>query len=204
MDGDIPQAIEDIADDIVGEVEDDFDALTSFIEGLPDLATAILTDIENDGEDVVTLIEDLVNDPGEAVTIIVDGIESVVSDISSIGSEILSGIKCLFGDCSTPASEILSSSCNDITSAAVKKRSVYIMTPTVTSTSTTPTYMPAQPASTLSAAASPTGKAIATGVRIASSSELKGRASSPGSKIDSVGLFWAGSLLCVWGVMIIL
>lgn len=201
MDGDIPQAIEDIADDIVGEVEDDFDALTSFIQGLPELATAILTDIENDGEDVVTLIEDLVNDPGEAVTIIVDGIESVISDISSVGSEIVSGIKCLFGDCSTPPSQILSSSCNEITSAAAKKRSVYIMTPAVTSTSTTPTYMPAQPASTLSAAAS---KATATGARIASSSELEGRASSPGSKIDSVGLFWAGSLLCVWGVMIIL
>ncbi len=207
MHGNIPQAIEDIADDIVGEVEDDFDALTSFIQDLPDLATAILSDIEKDGEDVVSIVEDLVTDPGEAVTLIIDGVESVISDISSVGSEIISGIKCLFGECSTPASKILSSSCNKITSAAAaKKRFVYIMAAAVTSMSTTPTYIPAQPASTLLAAVSPTGKAATTRVAVASSSELEGRASSPGSKSSCVSLLrvLSGSLACIFGVMIVL
>ena len=154
----------------------------------------------------MSIVEDLVKDPGEAVTLIVDGVESVISDISSVGSEIISGIKCLFGDCSTPPSKILSSSCSKISSAASKKRSVYVMAAAITSTTCTPTYMPAQPASTLSAATNPTSKAATIDQALASPSELGGRASSSGSRGSSAGLLfvWAGSLACVFGLMIVL
>ncbi|OCL11941.1 hypothetical protein AOQ84DRAFT_386467 [Glonium stellatum] len=126
--GNIPAFLGDVVNDLSSEAESEFNSLLGFVEGLPKLAPAILGDIEQDAEDVVSVIGELVTNPGAAVTVIVDGIESVVDDIwgeiKTVGGEIITDIECFFGDCptaavSTPAEVLaLQSSCSSISAAA--------------------------------------------------------------------------------------
>ncbi|MCJ1292631.1 Syntaxin-binding protein 3 [Xylographa carneopallida] len=123
LNGDFPQAFEQIGGEIVGQAESDYASLTSFILSLPTLAPAILDDLVQDGEDVVSVVGELFTNPEAAVTVIVGGVESVVSDIwggiETVGDEIL----CFFGqDCPTIAATtvantgamMLSSTCHGI------------------------------------------------------------------------------------------
>ncbi|MCJ1315219.1 hypothetical protein MMC15_000535 [Xylographa vitiligo] len=153
LNGEFPQAFEQIGDEIIGDVESDFASLTSFILSIPTLAPAILDDLVQDGEDVVSVVGELFTNPGAAVTVIVGGVESVIEDIwgdiETIGGE----IACFFGqDCPSAAATtlgntaamMLSSTCQGILADA----------PVVTST----TYAAATstPASPLTTPAAPT------------------------------------------------
>ncbi|MCJ1396208.1 hypothetical protein MMC18_009097, partial [Xylographa bjoerkii] len=80
LNGDFPQAFEQLGSEIVGEAESDFASLTNFILSIPTLAPEILNDLEQDGEDVVSVIGELFTNPGAAVTVIISGVESVVND----------------------------------------------------------------------------------------------------------------------------
>ncbi|MCJ1403070.1 hypothetical protein MMC11_006293 [Xylographa trunciseda] len=151
LNGDFPQAFEQIGSEIVGEVESDFASLTSFILSLPTLAPEILNDLEQDGENVVSVIGELFTNPGAAITVIIGDVETVVQDvwgdIETVGGHIL----CFFGmDCpSTAAATVvntaammLSSTCQGILAAA----------PTVTTTAgAAQTTTPASPVTTASA-----------------------------------------------------
>ncbi|MCJ1377694.1 hypothetical protein MMC17_000790 [Xylographa soralifera] len=111
LNGDFPQAFEQIGSEIVGEAESDFASLTSFILSIPTLAPEILDDLVQDGEDVVSVIGELFTNPEAAVTVIVGGVESVVNDIwgdiETVGGEIL----CFFGqDCPSAAATTVANS----------------------------------------------------------------------------------------------
>ncbi|MCJ1390108.1 hypothetical protein MMC18_002966 [Xylographa bjoerkii] len=152
LNGDFPQAFEQLGSEIVGEAESDFASLTNFILSIPTLAPEILNDLEQDGEDVVSVIGELFTNPGAAVTVIISGVESVVNDvwgdIETVGGEVL----CFFDlDCpsaavttaANSAAMLLSNSCQGMLANA----------PAVTTTAyAAPTTTPASPITTLSAA----------------------------------------------------
>ncbi|MCJ1414673.1 Mucin-5B [Xylographa parallela] len=152
LNGDFPQAFEQIGSEIVGDVESDFASLTSFILSIPTLAPEILEDLVQDGEDVVSVIGELFTNPEAAVTVIIGGVESVVNDvwgdIETVGGDIL----CFFGlDCPSAAATtvvntaamMLSSTCQGILASAPA------MTTTAYAAATT---TPASPLTTPSAA----------------------------------------------------
>ena len=125
MQGDVPTAIVDLPEETWDEIEDDFDALTSFIVSLPTIVPAVLDDIEQGGEVVVSIITELIQNPGGALTVFVDDVETVfdnvLGDIETVAGEVLTGIECLFGDCpaatATPtntAQANLISACNNV------------------------------------------------------------------------------------------
>jgi len=116
--GDFPEAFADIAGQLVGDVESDFEALTNFVMATPTLAPVVLNDIEQGGEDVVSIVEELAVNPGAALTMFIDDVETVVqevwgaivtigedivSEVEQIGGDILTDVECLFGDCPAAA-----------------------------------------------------------------------------------------------------
>ena len=155
--GNSPAFVQDVASSLSSEAKSEFNSLVNFVKELPKLAPEILGDLEQDADDVVSVIGELVTNPGAAITVIIGGVESVVEDIwgeiETVGGEIITGIECLFGDCptavSTPA-EILAlrSSCLSISAAAATAPA-----PTITYT--------AVPTTTTAAAASATVVVVA-------------------------------------------
>jgi hypothetical protein len=107
-DGNLPQVFEDIGSDLVGDLED----FSSFVVGLTTLAPAILSDIVQGGDDVVSVVGELFTDPGDAITVIVGGIETAVEvlwgDFTNVACDILGFI----GLC-TPQSVVQASSIAD-------------------------------------------------------------------------------------------
>jgi len=150
--GNSPAFVQDIASSLSSEAESELTSLVDFVGELPKLAPEILGDLEQDADDVVSVIGELVTNPGAAITVIIGGVESVVEDIwgeiETVGGEIITGIECLFGDCptavSTPAQILaLRSSCLSVSAAATTA-------PALT------TIYPAEPTTTVAAATSTT------------------------------------------------
>jgi hypothetical protein len=121
LDGNVPGAFEnlalDLATDVLDEIQEGFDDITSFVKSLPTLAPEILEKIISDGEELFT-------DPGGVVTLVEGDVKTVISDIESVATSLWHGFTCLFklkSDCSTstvdPAAT-LSSSCGVIMAAA--------------------------------------------------------------------------------------
>lgn len=106
--GNLPEAFDDIGDELLGDLED----LTSFVEGLTTLAPEIFSDIIQGGEDVVSVVGELLTDPGDAITVIVGGIETAVEDIWGVFTNGLCDLGEIFGLC-TPQSEVQASSIED-------------------------------------------------------------------------------------------
>ena len=100
--GKFPALLQDVASSLSSEAESELNSLVDFIGELPRLAPEILGDLEQDADDVVSVIGELVTNPGAAITVIVGGVESVVEDIwgeiRTVGGEIITGIECLFED----------------------------------------------------------------------------------------------------------
>ena len=155
--GKFPAFVQDVASSLSSEAKSELSSLVDFVGELPKLAPEIIGDLEQDADDVISVIGELVTNPGAAITVIIGGVESVVEDIwgeiETVGGEIITGIECLFNDCptavSTPA-EILAlrSSCLSISAAAA------------TAPAPTITY-PAGPETTITAAASATTVVVA-------------------------------------------
>jgi hypothetical protein len=109
MKGEIPEALESLGEDIVDEFANEFDALTSFVMALPSLVPEVLEVIESGGEEAVSIVEELITNPGGAITVVENGVKSVFTDLTD-------GVKCLLcnvgiGDC---PHKTLSSSCSQI------------------------------------------------------------------------------------------
>jgi hypothetical protein len=146
LNGNVPGAFEnlaeDLATDVLDDIKDGFDDITSFVKSLPTLAPEILENIISDGEDVVSVIEELFTDPGGVVTLIEGAVKTVISDIESVATSLWHGFTCLFKpkkDCSTSTADpaaTLSFSCGVVMAAATTTWS-----PAPSST----TYAPAQP-----------------------------------------------------------
>lgn len=153
--GDIPDAIEGLGQDVIDEITDDFEALTSFVKALPTIVPDVLSDIEKGGEEAVSIIEDLVTDPGAAITIIENGVKSVWSDVTNGVKSVLCDVG--IGNC---PSRTLAKSCNAIlASASSASRNAPASTAaTTTSQAKATTSATVQPASkpTSSASATPT------------------------------------------------
>ncbi|KAI1396007.1 hypothetical protein F4819DRAFT_154427 [Hypoxylon fuscum] len=102
--GDIPDVIEELPTAVIDEVEDDFNALTSFVGSLPSLVPAVFSEIVQGGEVVVSIVEEIVTAPAAALTVIEDGVVSVYSDITagiaSVVGDVTYFVGCdLFQDC---------------------------------------------------------------------------------------------------------
>jgi hypothetical protein len=146
LDGNVPGAFEnlalDLATDVLDDIQEGFDDITSFIKSFPTLAPEILDSIISDGEDVVSVVEELFTDPGGVVTLIEGDVKTVISDIESVAISLWHGFTCLFkpkSDCSTSTADpaaTLSSSCGMIMAAATTTWS-----PAASST----THAPAKP-----------------------------------------------------------
>ena len=160
--GNFPAFLQDVASSLSSEAESELNSLVGFVGELPKLAPEILGDLEQDAEDVVSVVGELVTNPGAAITVIVGGVESVVEDIwgdiETIGGEIITGIECLFGDCptaavSTPAEILaLKSSCLSISAAAATAPALtttYPAEPTTTTAAVAPTTYAAAPTTTV-------------------------------------------------------
>jgi hypothetical protein len=117
MQGSFPSAFAEISTVIVGEASSDFAGFTSFIKAIPTLAPAILSDIEQGGEDVSSIFGELAMNPEAALTLFVNDTETVISEVWAelvtvagavetdaeiLGGEINTFFGCLFGNC--PAS----------------------------------------------------------------------------------------------------
>jgi hypothetical protein len=83
MKGEIPQALESLGEDIVDEFANEFDALTSFVMALPTLVPEVLNAIESGGEEAVSIVEELITNPGGVVTVVESGVKSVFTDLRS-------------------------------------------------------------------------------------------------------------------------
>ncbi|KAI9796645.1 MAG: hypothetical protein M1833_006085 [Piccolia ochrophora] len=80
LDGRIDQAFFDVAGELSEEVVAEFSAVTEIIGSIPTLAPAVLSAVEEGGEQAVSIIGELVNNPAAAITVIVDGVKSVVEN----------------------------------------------------------------------------------------------------------------------------
>ncbi len=105
LNGDVPDALEEVASAAEGEVADEIVALTSFVDALPSLVPGIISDIVKGGEVAVSIVEEIVTAPDAALTVIESGVKSVWSDITagveSVVSDITSFVGCnVLGDCS--------------------------------------------------------------------------------------------------------
>ena len=124
------------------DIKDGFNDITSFVKSLPTLAPEILENIISDGEDVVSVIEEIFTDPGGVVTLIEGDVKTIISDIESVATSLWHGFTCLSKpkkDCSTSILDlaaIFPSSCGVVMAAATT-----IWNPAPSST----TYAPAQP-----------------------------------------------------------
>lgn len=115
LQGDIPAALEDLGEDIFKEIEDSYIVIKTFILSVPQLAPEILENILQDGEDVVTVVEEIFTNPKAAVTLIEGDVKTVISDIKSVWSE----FTCIFKKChSTDLANELNSSCGVVMAAA--------------------------------------------------------------------------------------
>jgi len=173
VNGNIPGAIEDLGEDIWSDIEDDWSAVEDFIESLPTLAPEVLEDVIQDGEDVVSLIGELVTDPEAALTVIENGVETVVSDVESVAGGVYTFFKCLFGSCSSstaadPAAT-LSSSCYAVLAAAT---TTYIPVTVASST-----HAPAQTSyyKTLASATTATSETVGHGAAQSTTSQNEGQ-----------------------------
>ena len=206
--GDIPDALGGIASQVVSEAGDDLSAVTAFIGGLPTLVPEVFSAIEQDGQEAVSVIGDIVTNPGAAVTLVVNGVESVVDDIggdieTAVG-DIASFFACLGGGCvasptasSLPgAGGILQSMCANIER----------MTPGQTVTTTTQAF--AQPTANSSFAIQ--SPSLRNSVQPTATTPTMAPApvsgqTGHGEREHSQTLWiWGGSLACVFAVMIFL
>ncbi|MCJ1357679.1 MAG: hypothetical protein MMC33_007675 [Icmadophila ericetorum] len=214
LDGDFPEALDGIASDIEGEIEEDFDALTSFVQSIPSLAPVILNDIVDGVDDVVSVVEELITNPA-----------AILTDLEHIGET----IACVFHiDCSNPttttaidsALSVLVSSCSALLDgAAAATSTVAAAIPSTTSpAAAASTPSPAAP-STLVAATSTVGAAPAdspTTSFTASYMEptgVNGTPTGPAYKNTNEGTsglqssqlwLWLAPLSAVMGLMILL
>jgi hypothetical protein len=104
-DGNLPEVFDDLGSELEGDLED----FTSFLVGLTTLAPAIFSDVVQGGEDVVSVVGELLTDPGDAITVIVGGIETAVEDIWGDFTNAACDILEFLGLC-TPQSEVQASS----------------------------------------------------------------------------------------------
>ncbi|KAI6083455.1 hypothetical protein F4821DRAFT_244916 [Hypoxylon rubiginosum] len=108
--GDIPDVVEALPSAVVNEVEGDFQALTSFVGGLPSLVPEVFSEIVQGGEVVVSIVEEIVTAPGEALTVVEDGVVSVWSDITAGAASVVDDVTHFIG-CG-----IFNEGCSDSTS----------------------------------------------------------------------------------------
>lgn len=144
--GNIPGAFEnlvaDLTSDVVDDIQEGVDDITSFVKALPTLAPEILDYIISDGKDVVSVVEEPFIDPEGVITLIENGGKTVISDIESVATSLWHGFTCLFKpkkDCSTSAADsaaTLSNSCGVVMAAA---------TTTWSPAASSSTYTPPQP-----------------------------------------------------------
>ncbi|KAI1773329.1 hypothetical protein F4818DRAFT_423942 [Hypoxylon cercidicola] len=95
--GDVPDVVEALPSAVINEAEGDFQALTSFVGGLPTILPGLFSEIVQGGEVVVSIVEEIVTAPGEALTVIEGGIISVYSDITAVAVSVVSDITYFFG-----------------------------------------------------------------------------------------------------------
>lgn len=126
LQGDIPDALEGLATDAIDAVLRELHSMTSFIVSLPTLAPEILDDIVQGGEEAISIAEELVTNPGGALTVIENGIETIFSEVTagvgSLASEatsVFGDITYFFGcdiggDCPTSTSNAMLGSCSTV------------------------------------------------------------------------------------------
>jgi hypothetical protein len=199
LQGDLPDALEGLGSDITSEFEDDWDALTSFVEALPSLAPEIVSDVVNDVEDIASVVVELVTDPGGAITVIENGVVSVWNDITNwIGS-----VGCDIGIGNCPGNS-LKASCSSVMAYAT-------YTPPITAAASSTTAAPAAAATsigaaqttTFQAAASSTGQAAATSLQAAASTAQTSQFATPESAMAPTYTpwTWLNLLVIVAGIM---
>ena len=241
LSGDVPDALVGIGEDVVSEASEDFAVVTSFIVcspsthyddlrmadsvvqgGLPTLVPEVFSAIEQDGEDAISVVEELFTNPGAALTVIVNGAESVIDDIGSdIGvaaGDIATFFECLFGcpapmNLTTTAPASLSGVGGTLQSmcASVKKNQV-AMTTTQSIGQLSPTAVPGPTASSNVQSTSQAQVQSTPSTLASSPASSAGSASTPaasqtghGEREQSQALWiWAGSLACTFAVMVLL
>lgn len=107
--GDIPDVFEELPSAVASEAEGDFQALTSFVGGLPSIVPEVFSDIVRGGEVVVSIVEEIVTAPGEALTIIEGDAVSVWSDITAGVASVVDDVTYFLG-CGLPWESCSSSS----------------------------------------------------------------------------------------------
>jgi len=90
----------------VNEVTDDVEDVISFVMALPAIVPEVLSDIEKGGEEAVSIIEEMITNPGGAITVIDGGVKSVWADVTNGAKSVLCDIG--IGNC---PSRTLASSC---------------------------------------------------------------------------------------------
>ncbi|KAN0101983.1 hypothetical protein V8E51_012493 [Hyaloscypha variabilis] len=199
---------EELGSDVWGELTSGFADVTSFIESLPSLAPEVLNDILTDGEDVVSVVEELFTNPGAALTIIEGDVMTVVSDVESVVTGAWNDFTCFIcGCCSSAAAASaaattsldpaasLAQSCSQINAAAT---TTYSPTDLGAAGSTSTAYPSAQPTN----AASPTFAAQTTTQEQAAPTGQQTPGSGGGSGVPSDGALgyifqaWVGLLTC--------
>jgi hypothetical protein len=98
LQGDIPGVLEELGTEAVDAVLGEFQSMTSFIVSLPSIAPEILNDIVQGGEEAVSIVDELVTNPGGALTVIENGIETIFSEITAEVGGLVSEATSIFGD----------------------------------------------------------------------------------------------------------
>jgi len=213
LDGDVPSAFENLAEelgsDVWGELTSGFADVTSFIESLPSLAPEVLNDILTDGEDVVSVVEELFTNPGAALTIIEGDVMTVVSDVESVVTGAWNDFTCFIcGCCSNSAAASaaattsldpaasLAQSCGQINAAAT---TTYSPTDLAAAGSTSTAYPSAQPTNvaspTFAAQTTTQEQAAPTGQQTLGSGGGGGGVPSDGA-LGYIFQAWVGVLTC--------
>ena len=164
--GDTPDAIKNLPEETWDEIKGDYASLTDFVISLPTVVPEVLNDIEQGGTVVVSIITELIQNPGGALTVLLDGAETVfddvIGDIKTVAGEIVSGIECLFEDCAAKTTAVtntaemnLVSNCQNVLAAATSTTGAATSTALAgrtssipAATSTTPTATSTIPAAT--------------------------------------------------------
>lgn len=118
LDGNVDTAIDIVGQEIVDELQDDWNTIVGFVEDLPDLAEGLVWVIVNGVDEGVSIIGDLFTNPGAAAS----AFESIGGDIVSAAVSFGDVIGCDFGistDCVMTSSTIdfiaqISNSCSAI------------------------------------------------------------------------------------------
>lgn len=186
--------MEGLGSAVESEVLGDFEALTSFVESLPTLVPEILSDIMEGGEEAVSIVEELVTNPGAALTVIESGVVSVFSVITSGVVSVFGDITHFFGcdiggDCPSSTVNGILSSCSTV----MDQYSATATSPADQNTVTTATTTQPTPGmGATSSQASQTGSGGANSGNFESNNGSVGNALSTISRLNCIASLFVG------------